>query len=80
MGIPAVLAMKIIKDLNLPLNGFKTAVEFLCKIDKKSFYYFSISSLNGIISTKFYFKRFYQSADDSALIFADELEKIKFLR
>lgn len=80
IGIPAPAAFKAVKDLGIPFEGFRTAVEFLMRTGEKNFYYFSLSSIKGSLSAKYYFKRFYESGGDAALRIANHLEKIQILR
>ena len=57
-NIPLPLGFKITKDLSLNTEDFKTAVEFSLFSENKNFYYFSISSQNKKLGSKYYFKNY----------------------
>ena len=78
-NIPIPLGFKITKDLDLNTEDFKTAVEFSLFSENKNFYYFSLSSQNKKIGTKYYFKNYYFANGDETLVYAEKLKKMKFL-
>ena len=78
-NIPLPLGFKITKDLDLNTEDFKTAVEFSLFSENKNFYYFSISSQNKKLSSKYYFKNYYFANGDETLVYAEKLKKMKFL-
>ncbi len=78
-NIPLPLGFKITKDLDLNTDDFKTAVEFSLFSENKNFYYFSLSSQNKKLSTKYYFKNYYFANGDETLVYAEKLKKMKIL-
>ena len=78
-NIPAPLGFKLTKDLDLNTDDFKTAVEFSIFSENKNFYYFSISSQNKKLGSKYYFKNYYFANGDETLVYAEKLKKMKFL-
>lgn len=78
-NIPLPLGFKITKDLDFNAEDFKTAVEFSLFSENKNFYYFSLSSQNKKLGTKYYFKNYYFANGDETLVYAEKLKKMKIL-